>query len=100
MVVEDLVFVGSSGFVISDEDGTRGKLSYRIFCYPQRVFSSKVNITKIWTFFLKKKFFHSSLPQLLQSFGLKYTSLKRYVLYALTLCWGSISGAFEKILLN
>ena len=71
---EDLVLVGSSGLVIYDQDGTRGKLLVSFFvtlCRGVKTFCplklTSVNITP-------------GSPQLLQSFGLKHTCLKRYVL--------------------
>ena len=86
MVEEDLVLVGSSGFVIYDQDGMRGKLPVSFFvtlCSEGAgdVLSFKANITKFWALFFKKKnIFHSWLSQLLQFFSLKYTCLKRYFL--------------------
>ena len=86
MVEEDLVLVGASGLVIYDQDCTRGKLFCPIFCYPLQGGGCFVNIvnkkltSQGFVPFFQKNIFHPWLPQWLQSFGLKYTCLKRYVL--------------------
>ena len=84
MVEEDLELVGSSGLVIYDQDGTRGKLLVSYFvtlcrgvktCCPLTLTSEGFG-----PFFFKKNIFNPWLSQLLQSVCLKHTCLKRHVL--------------------
>ena len=83
MVEEDLVLVGSSGLVIYEQDGTRGKLFLSHFLLNSAGWgakvgmggrgswgeggrgecenlSSKVNVTKFWTFSQKTLFTRGS----------------------------------------